>query len=169
MADETPKKPEPRPIGGELVIPVAAVVFTLYYFSTIVDVPFTAQASALFVGSVLILLCTALFVRILLGVRRGELSLRIGALIQPTSYIPKRLALLGLAIGYIFVVDWLGFTLTTFLFLSVAMTVLNDGKSKGFIVALSASLALAGWLLFIVAFETRFPAGPFEMLMQKVF
>lgn len=169
MAEEAPKKPAPKPVGGELVIPAAAVAFTLYYFSTITDVPFTAQASALFVGTVLILLCLALFVRIFLGVRRGDLSLRVGALIEPVSYVPKRLMLLGLAIGYIFVVDWLGFTLTAFLFLSLAMTILNDGRSKGFILALSGTLALAGWLLFIVAFETRFPAGPFELLMQRIF
>lgn len=168
MPDETEKKPERKPIGGELLIPVAAVLFTLYYFTTIVDVPFTAQASALFVGSILLFLCFALFVRILLGVRRGDLSLRIGALIEPVSFVPKRLILLGLTIAYIFVVDWLGFTLTTFLFLALSMTVLNGSKSKGFIAALSAVLALAGWLLFVVAFETRFPAGPFEQLMQKV-
>ncbi len=28
----------------------------------------------------------------------------------------------------------------------------------------SAALSLAGWLLFIVAFDTRFPHGPFETL-----
>jgi hypothetical protein len=72
-------------------------------------------------------------------------------------------------VAYIFVVPWLGFTLTTFLFLALAMTVLNGGRSKGFIAALSAVLAIGGWLLFVVAFETRFPAGPFEMLMQRIF
>lgn len=168
MTDETEKKSGPKASGGELVIPIAAFLFTLYYFSTIVDVPFTAQASALFVGTVLILLCIVQFARTFIGVRRGALSLRIGALIEPVSYVPKRLALLGLTVAYIFVVDWLGFTLTTFLFLSSAMSLLNDGNRKGFIIALSAGLAIIGWLLFIVAFDTRFPAGPFELLMQKV-
>ena len=168
MTDETDEKPERKPIGGELLIPVAAALFTVYYFTTITDVPFNAQASALFVGTILLFLCVVFFIRILVGVRRGDLSLRVGALIEPVSFVPKRLILLGLTIAYIFVVDWLGFTLTTFLFLALSMTVLNDGKRKGFIAALSAILAVAGWLLFVVAFETRFPAGPFEQLMQKV-
>jgi hypothetical protein len=30
-------------------------------------------------------------------------------------------------------------------------------------------MVIAGYLLFIVAFDTRFPRGPFEILMQKVF
>src|SRR5690606_23167610 len=114
MTDETKKRSARKPIGGELVIPIAAVLFTLYYFSTIIDVPFTAQASALFVGTALILLCIVLFVRVVIGVRRGEASLAIGRLIEPASFIPKRLILLALTVGYIFFVPWLGFTLTTF-------------------------------------------------------
>lgn len=169
MADQSQKKREPRPIGGELVIPAVAVAFILYYFWTITDVPFTAQASALFVGTVLILLCVILFVRIALAVRRGEVSLGVGRLVEPVSFVPKRLILLALTLTYIFVVRWLGFTLTTFLFLALSMTVLNDGNRKGFIIALSATLSIVGWLLFVVAFDTRFPAGPFELLVQKVF
>jgi hypothetical protein len=169
MADEPQQGSGRRPVGGELIIPIAALLFTVYYFSTIIDVPFNAQASALFVGTVLILLCGVFLVRVFLGIRRGQLSLGAGRLIEPVSFVPKRLFLLGLTIAYIFVVDLLGFTLTTFLFLSLAMSILNDGNRKGFIVALSAVLAIVGWLLFVVAFDTRFPAGPFELLVQKVF
>jgi hypothetical protein len=32
---------------------------------------------------------------------------------------------------------------------------------------LCAVLSIGGYLLFILAFETRFPAGPFEMLMKQ--
>jgi len=45
---------------------------------------------------------------------------------------------------------------------------LSGGKRLGFIVGLSAAVAVAGWALFILAFETRFPVGPFERLMQSV-
>ena len=49
-----PKDP-PRQLGGELVIPVLAVVFTLYYFSSIWNSPWTAQVSAFMVGGILLL------------------------------------------------------------------------------------------------------------------
>ena len=167
MADTNPEeKPEKKHLGGELVIPVAALLFTIYYFTTIIDVPWTAQVSAFFVGTVLSLCILIFIVRVALMVRRGEADLGLGRLVEPVNYIPKRLALLGLTIGYILVIRWGGFTLTTFVFLALAMTLLNEGRRKGFIVALSAVLALSGWLLFIVAFETRFPAGPFETLMK---
>ena len=54
------QKPEPRAIGGELIIPVAALALTIYYFTTIIDVPWSAQVSAFFVGAILILLIMVL-------------------------------------------------------------------------------------------------------------
>lgn len=49
-------KAEKKSIGGELVIPIAALLFTFYYFYTIIDTPWTAQVSAFFVGTILIIL-----------------------------------------------------------------------------------------------------------------
>ncbi len=170
MADPTSDDSPPKKhLGGELVIPVTALLFTAYYFTTIIDVPFSAQVSALFVGSILILCVVALLVRSTLQIRRGEADLGLGGLMQPVSYIPKRLIMLGLTLAYIFLIQWGGFTITTFAFLLCAMLTLNEGRRKGFILLLALFLSLGGWLLFVVAFETRFPEGPFELLMKGVF
>ena len=141
-------------------------VFTLYYFWTIIDVPWTAQVSAFFVGTILIGLICAFVFKCIGRIRSGEASLGMGPLFEPTSFIPKRLALFGLTLGFIFFVQYLGFTITVFLFLSGAMLLLSNGQKKTFIISLSAILALAGWALFIWAFNTRFPAGPFEIMMK---
>ena len=167
MNDETASaKPEKKPIGGELIIPAMAFVFTLYYFWTILDVPWIAQVSAFFVGSILIALILFFVFKCTQKILSGEASLGIGPLFEPTPYIPKRLALLGLTVGFIFVVQYFGFTITVFLFLSSSMLLLSNGQKKTLIFSLSATLALAGWGLFIWAFETRFPAGPFETMMK---
>ena len=157
-----------RALGGDLIIPIAAVAFTLYYFSTILRSPWEAQVNAFFVGSILIALVLILLVKLGRELAAGTASLRIGALIEPRRIAPKRLILLGLAIAYAILIPWLGFTLTTFAFLALAMLLLNDGERAGFVLGLAATLALVGWLLFIVAFQTRFPAGPFERLMELV-
>ena len=68
-----------KPIGGELIIPVAAVAFTLYYFSTIFDSPWTAQVSAFFVGTILILLVADSSDQAWRAVLGGEASLGLGA------------------------------------------------------------------------------------------
>ena len=167
-----PDKPEPkarRPVGGELIIPLAAVAFTLYYFSTILDSPWEAQVNAFFVGSILIVLVLILLIRLGGAVLGGQASLRLGGLIEPLSVAPKRLIVLLLAIGYVLLLDWLGFTLTSFLFLAAAMLILSNGRRAGFTVGLAAALALGGYLLFVVAFQTRFPAGPVEWLLGSVF
>jgi hypothetical protein len=88
--------------------------------------------------------------------------------VSPHSFITKRLALLALTVGFIFFVQWAGFTITTFIFLGLAMLLLSGTRRWRLIVFLSASLAVGGYLLFILAFDTRFPAGPFEQLMQPL-
>ena len=161
-------KPEKKAIGGDLVIPVAALFFTLYYFTTIIDSPWTAQVSAFFVGTILIFLVIVFLVVTVRSVVRGEADWRFESLLAPVSYIPKRIALFGLTLGYIIVIEWGGFTLTTFAFLALAMLLLSDGRNRRLILILSGTFAIGGYLLFIVAFERRFPAGPFEQLMKLV-
>ena len=48
--------PEHTSVGSQLIIPIAAVLFTVYYFYTIIDAPWTAQVAAFIVGSILIIL-----------------------------------------------------------------------------------------------------------------
>jgi len=169
MTEPPVGKPDLQPAGSELILPAAAVLFTIYYLSTIREVPWTAQVSAVLVGSILIFLCALLAVRTFIGVRRGELSLGLGRLIAPRAYIGKRLILLGLTIGYIVVIEWLGFTLTSFVFLAAGMSVLSEGRRLGLILILSTVLAVGGYLLFVVAFQTRFPVGLVDAALKAVF
>ena len=169
MTEQRNERSEKRPLGGELIIPVAALAFTLYYFYTIIDAPWTAQVGAYFVGTILVVLVVLFLIKSALMLRRGEANLHFDNLVAPVSFLNKRLALLALTLGYIFVVRWLGFTITTFLFLALAMLLLSGGRRKGLIVWLSAALSLGGFLLFIVAFQTRFPEGPFENLIGALF
>jgi Tripartite tricarboxylate transporter TctB family len=169
MAELPPGERRRNQVGGELILPAGAVAFTIYYFTTIKDAPWIAQVSALIVGIVLIVLCALFGIRTFLSVYLGELSLGLEHLIEPRAYVPKRLMLLALTLGYIYVIPWLGFTLTTFLFLMFAMSVLSEGRRFAFIVALSVFLSLGAYLLFVVAFQTRFPMGPVEAVLNRVF
>ena len=169
MADEPLDNGDRKQVGGELILPFAAVLFSIYYFTTIREVPWTAQVSAVLVGSVLIVLCIAFAIRTLLGVYYGGQSLDLGTLIAPRAFLGKRLLLLALTIGYIAIIEWLGFTLTTFMFLALAMGVLGEWRRIGLILTISALLSITGYLLFIVAFEIRFPLGPFEAAMKAAF
>ncbi len=157
---------EKRHVGGDLIIPIAGLLFTFYYFSTILDSPWTAQVSAFFIGSVLIFLNLIFLIKTGIELRRGDVDLKAGAMAEPARLTPTRFILLALTVGYIFVIQFAGFTLTTFLFMAAAMSLLTRGRNIGFIIALSAGFSFAGWALFIYAFKTRFPVGPFERLME---
>ena len=157
-----------RAAAGELIIPVVAILFTLYYFSTIVDSPWTAQVSAFFVGAILILLVLLFFGRTALAARRGEVAIRFPHLWPPPVVSVRRGLLMALTLGYVVLIEWGGFTLTTFVFLAAAMLLLSGGAKAKLIVPLAAAVSLLGYALFMVTFETRFPVGPFERLMDSV-
>ncbi len=157
-----------RSLGGELIIPVVAIVFTLYYFTTIVNSVWTAQVSAFFVGAVLIALSAAFIVRCAVAVRRGKADFGLGGLFSRADLTSGRLALLVVTLGYILTIEWAGFTITTFVVLFAGMLALNRGRGPGLIAALAAIMAFGGYLLFILAFDTRFPRGPFEIFMKAV-
>lgn len=161
-------RPRKRALGAELVIPVAALLFTLYYFYTIVDAPWTAQASAFFIGTILIVLVLIFIALTFRWVAKGEGDWSFHTLFEPHNYVRMRLALFALTVGYIAVISYLGFTITTFLFLFLAMLLLHRGRRAKLSLVLSTTLSIGGYLLFIVAFDTSFPAGPFENMMNGI-
>jgi len=167
MAEE-PNKPEPKAIGGELIIPIAAIAFTAYYISSILDSPWEAQVNALFIGSLLVALSLLFIVLSVRSVMRGEARWVLGRLIEPVRLIPKRLFLLLFTVAYIATLEWAGFTLCTFVFLLSATLLLTDVRRPWLALGLSTGLALAAYFLFIVAFETRFPRGPLEHFLQTL-
>ena len=105
---------------------------------------------------------------ILLPLEQGEGDWSFHTLFEPHDYVRLRLALFALTVGYIAVISFLGFTITTFLFLFLAMLLLNRGRRAKLSFSLAAMLSIGGYLLFIVAFDTSFPEGPFEILMDGI-
>ncbi|MEM6971568.1 MAG: tripartite tricarboxylate transporter TctB family protein [Pseudomonadota bacterium] len=167
MAERNQRAPRAH-AGGELVIPVAAVAFTLYYVSTIWNSPWTAQVGAFLVGGLLLTFCALFFVRVALELRGGEASFGFQNLMTWDDWYCGRVGLLATTIGYVWFVEDLGFTLTTFLFLFLSMAILNQLRHLVTCFAVSAVMALGGWALFIWAFDTRFPAGWFEETMKGI-
>lgn len=169
MTDKPQEENKQKVVGGDLVIPVCAVAFTVYYFISIIDAPWTAQVSTVFIGSILILLVAIFLVRTLKSVRTGEARWGLGKLPLPITLIPKRLVLLGLTVGYVVLLPWGGFTLTSFAFLYAAMLLLGGSRVRYKALWAASAFSLSGYLLFVVAFKTRFPQGPFEWLIKGLF
>ncbi len=170
MADTTPPRDsEPRPMGGQLIIPIAAIAFTVYYFTTILDTPWTAQVSAFFVGTVLLALCVGFVAKQVYERSRARVTFGLGNLVTHADVTSGRAAIFALTLLYIYVIQWSGFTITTFFYLFICIAILNRAQRLGLAALVSFVMVIIGYLLFIVAFDTRFPHGPFEILMQRLF
>lgn len=157
-----------RQLGGELVIPVLAVAFTIYYFSTIWNSPWTAQVSAFLVGGILLIVCALFIVKAVLLIARNEGSAGFSNLMGMDDLRTGRIGLFAATIGFVALIERMGFTLTTFLFMLVSMTILGKGKRLGLVFFIAALVALIGWAVFIWAFDTRFPRGWFEETMKAM-
>jgi len=165
---DMPNDKQRKPIGGELIIPLMALGFTGYYFSTIIDSPWTAQVNAVLAGSALGVAILVFLVKSARDLIEARATLGLGSLLAPTNLLPRRAAFAVLTVGYVFLIQWGGFTLTTFAFLALSMLLLGRGRRPLPSAGLAALMALVGYGLFIAAFDTRFPKGPFEWLVEAV-
>jgi hypothetical protein len=163
---------KPRNILPDCIIPVLAFAFTVYYLTTITEVPWISQASAIVVSGLLLLSIMAFAIRSVWRIRRHQESFYLeGAfrgLFGDTPMKLKRLALLILAIAFVWFIDSLGFTLSTFIFVFTGIILLSSlaNWKKALIVSLSGSVI--GYVVFIYFFKTRFPSGPIEDLLKGI-
>lgn len=159
---------EKRQIGGELIIPVLALIFTLYYISTVINSPWTAKLNAYMVGSVLIVLVLLFIGYAAWQVLKGRATLGAANLFAPYDILPKRIGFIALSLGYLIAMPWLGFTLTTFVFMAGSMLLLGGGRRPILSVAAAVVMAAIALGVFVVLFQKRFPKGPVEYLIQAL-
>ena len=161
-------EPKKKAIGADLVIPVMAVAFTLYYFSTIWELGWEAKANGLAIGTVLLLLIGILLTRMVLQVKRGAATLSLDRILKPRESQGRRLGLIGAIVAFIAVLPWLGLTLAVFCFMCATMLVLGVRKPLP-LLATALAVAAAGYVGFIAILNTRFPHGPVETALARIF
>jgi len=159
---------EKRQIGGELIIPVLALGFTLYYISSVINSPWSAKVNAYMVGSVLIALVLIFIAYAAREVVQRRATLGASNLLEPYEILPKRLGFIAISFGYLVVIHWLGFTLTTFLFLAGSMLLLGGGRRPLVCLSAAAVMAAVALVVFVILFQKRFPKGPVEYLVQAL-
>ena len=167
-ADPDKGKARRQAIGADLVIPVLAVAFTIYYFSTIWELGWEAKANGLAIVTILLLLVGILLARMVLQVKRGEATLAMDRLLKPLESQGRRLGLIGAIVAFIVVLPWLGLTLTIFCFMCATMLVLGVRKPLPLLTT-ALAVAAGGYVGFIVVLNTRFPHGPVENILARIF
>lgn len=155
-------------IAGECIIPVLGVLFTVYYVFSIVDAPWTAQVNAVLVGTTLILVSAIFFIKKFSLLLRGTVKFTVPFSSILPALQTAQTAFIVTSFLYLILIDFLGFTLTTILFFWSSMMILGRGKRSYYKALLSIIMALIGYVVFIVMFETRLPIGTLEQILGKV-
>jgi len=169
----------PRNVLPELIIPALATLFAIYYLTTITEVPWIAQASAMLVSILLLLSIIAFAVRTIYRVRAGSEYLGLSdsfASLRANGVVNlKRAVLFVLAVLYLALLPSLGFSLATFLLIFLSIVLLSHGQTlfsvsiaavlRAFFIALICTVV--GYVAFIQLFKTRFPFGPVENLIKE--
>ncbi|MEM9030028.1 MAG: tripartite tricarboxylate transporter TctB family protein [Pseudomonadota bacterium] len=156
------RTPTPRNVLPDLIIPVMALAFAIYYLTTITEVPWIAQASAVLVSGLLLLAILAFAVRTIIRLRLGTEMISFGAIDFDYRNNMKRVGLLVLTVAYVWFIEDLGFTISTVVFLFLAIVLLSSPWNWKNAALVSISCSLIGYFIFIFVFETRFPKGPVE-------
>ena len=99
---------------------------------------------------------------------RGEATLGFGPLLHPIGLQATRLALLLLSIGFIAVVEWLGFSLSIFGFMLCALYLVGVRRPLT-LWSIPLALTVGGYLLFILLLDSRLPHGAVEKFVELVF
>jgi amino acid transporter len=151
---------------SELVVPVTATVFALYYLSTIRGIPFLAQIYGGGVSILLLLLCLIASLRVIVKLVRENRDAvpvtfsEVKAALRPYS---KAAALvLGMAL-YIGLMSFIGYPAVSFLFIAGALYILGL-KSIPRALLLSLVVTVIGYILFVVFLQVRLPLGPAWLL-----
>jgi len=156
------------PLGADLVIPVLALGFAIYFFVSIADLAWEAKANGVLIGTVLVVLIAIQLARIARQLARGEGDLRADPLWQPVEVTGKRLGMVAVTIAFIATLPWLGLTLGLFIGMLAALLIMGVRK-RSTLVWLPLAIAAAAYAMFIVALDADFPRGPLEQLLAPLF
>jgi len=152
---------EKKAKGDELVFPLMALAFAVYYLYTLMGLSWEAQINGILVGSILIFLIAVFLLMTVLDRRRGKISFKFKTFVFKSSSQMTRVWFLLLAVAYVIVIPWTGFTLTTFGLLGV--------RSPVRLFTISLAMSVCGYLFFITLLKTRLPSGPVERLVEWLF
>jgi hypothetical protein len=152
----------PKNVLPDLIIPILALAFIAYYLSTITEVPWIAQASAVTVSCLLILAILAYFLRTAIRVRKGQETLDWHTLWFDKVAGAKRIVLLMFTVIYVLALEPLGFTLATTVFIFLGIVLLSSIGNWKRAAIISVCCSVTGYVVFIYFFKTRFPKGIIE-------
>ena len=120
--------PPKAPLGADLVIPLLALGFAIYFFWSIADLAWEAKANGVVIGAVLIGLVALQLARITADVAQGRGDLRTDPLWRPVDVFAKRVGMVLVTVAFIALLETLGLTLSLLLAMAAALAIMGVRK-----------------------------------------
>ena len=154
-------------LGAELVLPVIALAFAIYFLVDTAELQWEAKANGVIIGGLLVLLLIVQFVRSAIAYTRGRADLSFGTLLQPRDVLYKRLGMMAITIALVATVPWLGVGLGLFLSMTAALITMGV-RGYGHAALVAFVVALTCSVMFTVVLDSGLPQGPVEHLLLSI-
>jgi hypothetical protein len=155
-------------LGADLIIPVLAAGFTLYYLISSFNLVWEARANGTVVGVTLLTLIAIQVARVVIKLRNGTGKLGFGDFARWSPAQAQRLMLIATLIVFVAAIPWLGTTLGLFVVMLAAMWILGV-RSPATLLSVAVGVSATVYIVFIVLLGARFPAGPIEHGLAPLF
>lgn len=151
--------------GAELILPLLALAFALYFFWSIRGLVWEAKANGVVVGTTLVVLCVLQLVRTVAALRARQAALDFGPLLWPWPVQLRRLAIVALTAGFVATVDRLGTLGGLFLLTAGSMAVLGVRKCR-WLIGLPLAICAFVYIMFVIFLRAPIPEGPVEAVLS---
>jgi len=155
------------PLGADLIIPLLALGFAIYFFWSIADLAWEAKANGVVIGVALTALVALQIARIGIAVAKGRADLRTDPLWQPRDVLARRLGMVLVTVAFIALLQVLGLTLSLLVAMAAGLAVMGVRKAST-IFWISFAVAASAYTLFIALLDAGFPHGPIEHLLARL-
>lgn len=152
----------------ELIIPVGAIGFALYYLSTVWALPFQAKVVGIYVAAAIGLLSLVLFARFAREVFRGTKTLGFAGFFSDAANEGRRWGVLAATCLFIALMPVLGFVVSLFLFVFACVLIVGGLERVRAGLIISASLTAIAFAIFIVFVKVRFPLSGVDTFLRDL-
>jgi hypothetical protein len=153
----------------ELIIPIAAIGFAIYYLSTVWQLPFQAKVIGLYVGSAIGILSAILFVRFGIELFTGKKSFGVAGFSSDSVTEWRRWTILGLTCAFIGLMQFIGFVVSIFLFVFLAVLIIGGIQRLKPAILTATGMTVVAFLIFIVFVKVRFPTTIIDETLKDLF
>lgn len=152
----------------ELIIPVGAIVFAIYYLSTVWSLPMQAKVVGIYVSGAIGLLSIILCVRFVREIKSGDKALNWNGFFSNPVDEGRRWGLLIATVLFITLMPVTGFVVTLFSYVFVCVVLVGGRERLLAAIVIALSITVTAFAIFILFVKVRFPQSIVDQFLKAL-